>query len=96
MAASGLKGTDIYRSVEDKLRELTIGNIGQAGFAALSGSGFNTNLGMVERKTPAPVIRVDGRNTNSSQTIVNAPINLPPDLVNFILRSTYSQSGRGF
>jgi hypothetical protein len=96
MAASGLVGTDIYRSFEDKLRDLTIGNVGTAGYQALSGSGSNVNLGMTERRTPAPIIRVDGGSSSTANTYLNANLNLPPDLVNWLLRSVNSQGSRSF
>ncbi len=97
MKGSGLFGSDVYIGIEDRLTNLVKDTIGATGFAVQSGTGANALIPTVNRIiNQPPVVQVDGRNTNTSQTIINAPLNLPPELTTWLLRAVNAQSGRGF
>ena len=51
MKGAGLFGTDLYNGIEDRLINLVHTNIGDAGYAAASGTGANAYIPNVSANT---------------------------------------------
>jgi hypothetical protein len=97
LKSDGMFGTDFYMGIEDRLAAMVTQAVGATGYAAASGTGANALIPNVpSSQMYQPTIKVDGRNTNTQQTVINAPINLPPDFVNWFMRSALAQSQRSF
>ncbi len=96
MKLAGMYGTEAYNQIEDRMVDMVEGQLGGAGFAAVSGTGSAAVLpGVTGGRTAAAYGAAASASSSNNQTIIiNAPMNLPQEMVTWYVRAANAQSGK--
>lgn len=94
MADSGLYDSEIYRKYNLQMSDMVKGYIGQDVFSALSGRGGAVTLPTASNMLYVPGSSTSVSNSTNNVTNVSANLNLPPDLVQWLIRQVQTGAGR--
>ena len=94
MADSGLYDSEIYRKYNLQMSDMVKGYIGQDVFSAISGRGGAVTLPTASSMFYVPGSNTTNNSTNQNITNVSANLNLPPDLVQWLIRQVQTGAGR--